>query len=91
MRRALLLLSALALVGCSLPTMTRADMTAFDRDHYACYREAASPTSSFAALPAAGGGTIAAGGSGISNPAHTRPGQQMYRLCMKARGYREAD
>lgn len=81
---------ALLLTGCSLPTMTRADMTAFDRDHYECYREASFPQSSVMALPGAGGGLLV-GGSGVSTPAHSRPGQNLYRLCMKARGYRAAD
>jgi hypothetical protein len=86
-----ILLVLLLATGCTLPTMTRADMTAFDRDHYACYREASLPQSGFLALPAAGGGLIAGGGSEMVMPEHSRPGQTLYRLCMKARGYREAD
>lgn len=71
------LVCLLALFGCGLPTMTRADMRTFDRDHYECYREAS--TSGTVGVPL--GGLI------VTTPTAPKPNRELYGLCMKARGY----
>jgi hypothetical protein len=82
MRYAVIVAAALlALAGCArrLPVMTRADMTAHDRDHYECTKEAAFPQT--IVMPIAGVGPM--------GTTRMMVDIGLYSLCMKARGYQE--
>lgn len=82
------LLLPLLLAGCALPTMTRPDMRAYDADHYQCYREASSVQAGAVALPMYGPG---GGAFVVSDASPGRPRPDLYRMCMRAKGYRESE
>lgn len=95
MQKALAIASSLiVLTGCATraPTVwTKADMVAYDRDHYECTRDARQviPGAGIPA-PVAGGGFFGGMAQGIAygaSRARVETDGSLYAMCMKARGY----
>ena len=80
------------LVGCAVPSgdwvKDSAQPLQVDQDKYACLKEAQQPFSYLSGSPGWGSGWGGgAGGGAASGYAGVQTNQELYRACMKARGY----
>ncbi len=88
--RTLAVLATLMLVGCAAPAgdwvKDNAQPLQVDQDKYACLKDAQQPFSYLSGSPGWGPGWAPGWGT-ASGYAGVQTNQELYRACMKARGY----